>query len=192
MPSDWTAADSRKVACPGQRPHTRAQTSLTSEGSLVRTQLRTRPDGAGVQARDPPCGNQGCHSHGQDLREGAGATCEIVRDRAPHAEKGPSITPERTTLICGNWSGRPDLNRRPLDPPARIRCLGRSDVVGRGEAPFADSSREVVVSPGESEDIGSHNWLPGFQWPHSARSAVTDRVIRGHRVRRADGRGVFS
>jgi site-specific recombinase XerD len=26
----------------------------------------------------------------------------------------------------------------------------------------------------------------------SARSAETDRVIRGHRVRRADGRGVFS
>jgi hypothetical protein len=56
-------------------------------------------------------------------------------------------------------SGRPDLNRRPLDPQARIRCLARSEGVGRGASP-ADSPRGVAVSPGESEGIGSRNWLP--------------------------------
>jgi predicted ATPase len=34
-------------------------------------------------------------------------------------------------LPAHSWSGRPDLNRRPLDPQARIWCLARSEEVRR-------------------------------------------------------------
>ena len=40
MPSDQTAADSRRGIIPGQRPYTTTRTRLTSEGSVVRTRLR--------------------------------------------------------------------------------------------------------------------------------------------------------
>ncbi len=54
-------------------------------------------------------------------------------------------------------------------------------------------ARPPRLRAGERERVRHDaDWLPGVRWPHSAKSAVTDRVIRGHRVRRADGRGVLS
>jgi hypothetical protein len=44
-------------------------------------------------------------------------------DWLPKIEKGT-----RNPLLTWTfWSGRPDLNRRPLDPQARIRCLAWSE-----------------------------------------------------------------
>jgi hypothetical protein len=42
------------------------------------------------------------------------------------SERGPGENPV-PLLTWTFWSGRPDLNRRPLDPQSRIRRLARSD-----------------------------------------------------------------
>jgi hypothetical protein len=122
-------------------------------GSLVPSQLRSPGQTVRVYRHEiRPALAKGAVAMDKIFGKAPGATCE--RPRASR-KKGPSLTPERTTLTCGNWSGRPDSNRRPLDPQARIRCLGRSDGVGRG----ATSCRFVPRGRGESGAVRGY-WLP--------------------------------
>jgi hypothetical protein len=82
-----------------------------------------------------------------------------------------------------NPSGRPDLNRRPLTPNARIWCLARSERVGRRASHLHQRPGGVATSPAESEGIGSPDWLPWLPrageafWCRS-RSATTSCTWR--------------
>jgi hypothetical protein len=72
-----------------------------------------------------------------------------------------------TSGLCAA-SGRPDMNRRPLDPQARIRRLARSEGVGQGAIHLEKPSNWVGIGSGESEGVGSRSWLPGS--PHADSS----------------------
>jgi hypothetical protein len=65
-----------------------------------------------------------------------------------------------TSGLCAA-SGRPDMNRRPLDPQARIRRLARSEGVERGASHLQRRSDWVWIGGGESEGVGSRGWLSG-------------------------------
>jgi hypothetical protein len=81
-----------------------------------------------------------------------------------------------------NPSVQPDLNRRPLDPQARIRRLARSEGVGQGAIHLEKPSSWVGIGSGESEGVGSRSWLPGS--PHadsSEKSFATAWRCRGTR-----------
>ena len=58
------------------------------------------------------------------------------------------------------WSGRRDLNPRPLDPQSRMACLARSERAGRGASHLQQRPEGVAGSLSESTCIGSRSWLP--------------------------------
>ena len=73
--------------------------------------------------------------------------------------KGPltwAECPDQRALPAGR-DGR--ICRRPLDPQARIGCLGRSEGVGRGASHLEKQSEGVAASLVESGGVGSCNWL---------------------------------
>ncbi len=77
---------------------------------------------------------------------------QVTPSGSRRSKRGPSENPV-PLLTWTFWSGRPDLNRRPLDPQARMRCLGWSEGVER-------RARHLQKHPGRAARIdGSLNAL---------------------------------
>src|SRR5712691_6890880 len=97
-----------------------------------------------------------------DNADGGSRACEKLWEWLPigsrRSKRGPSENPV-PLLTWTFWSGRPDLNRRPLDPQARIRCLMRSEGVGLRASHLRLRSAGVAVGRDESEWVGSRGWL---------------------------------
>jgi len=117
---------------------------------------------------------------------------QVTPDWLPKIEKGPRQEPE-PLLTWTFWSGRPDLNRRPLDPQARIRRLTRSESVEREPYTCSDSP---AGSRSMEENLRALAPLVGSQgaWryvtlssTHLARLFAPCSLIRGRRCRSVRG-----
>ena len=125
-----------------------------------------------------------CYQHGNEgtlpsLRGSPGIDRrQVTPPGSRRSKRGPSENPE-PLLTWTFWSGRPDLNRRPLDPQARIRCLPRSEGVERRASHQQKPPEEIAVNRGRSDGVGS------LTSPTLARVRLWQHRERVH-VRRPD------
>jgi hypothetical protein len=101
------------------------------------------------------------------IRATAFAVWTVGPPRSRRSKRVPDQDP-KLLLTCYAMVGTAGLNRRPLDPQARIGCLDWSEGRRAGSLLPQIRSVRVGVSPGESAGIGSRDWLPGCLGPPSS------------------------